>query len=122
MPRTLYHLPLSPFCRKVRIILGEKHINFDPVIEKPWAEREGFLALNHGGTVPVLVDEVSIPFEFRRRQAAILTGFPRPRDNAELRTLFAAIKQLVDHGPPPEVDAAHPPRGVAPARPATGAG
>lgn len=57
MPRTLYHLPLSPFCRKVRIILGEKHIPFDPVIEKTWIEREGFLALNHGGTVPVFVDE-----------------------------------------------------------------
>ena len=57
MPRTLYHLPLSPFCRKVRIVLGEKHIPFDPVIEKTWIEREGFLALNHGGTVPVFVDE-----------------------------------------------------------------
>lgn len=57
MPRTLYHLPLSPFCRKIRIILGEKHILFEPVIEKPWDERPEFLALNHGGTVPVFVDD-----------------------------------------------------------------
>lgn len=57
MPRTLYHLPLSPFCRKIRIMLGEKHILFDPVIEKTWEERDEFLALNHGGTVPVFIDE-----------------------------------------------------------------
>lgn len=57
MPRSLYHLPLSPFCRKVRIALAEKHIEFEPVIERPWDERPEFLELNHGGTVPVLVDD-----------------------------------------------------------------
>lgn len=57
MTRKLYHLPLSPFCRKVRVVLAEKKLEFEPVIERPWAEREEFLALNHGGTVPVLVDE-----------------------------------------------------------------
>jgi len=56
MTRTLYHLPLSPFCRKVRVVLAEKKLDYEPVIERPWAEREEFLALNHGGTVPVLVD------------------------------------------------------------------
>lgn len=57
MTITLYHLPLSPFCRKVRVALGEKGLAFETVIEKPWAQREEFLALNHGGTVPVLIDE-----------------------------------------------------------------
>jgi glutathione S-transferase len=57
MPRSLYHLPLSPFCRKVRVTLAEKRLDFEPVIERPWDERPDFLELNHGGTVPVFVDE-----------------------------------------------------------------
>ena len=27
--RTLYHLPLSPFSRKVRLVLSEKRLPFD---------------------------------------------------------------------------------------------
>ncbi len=57
MSITLYHQPLSPFCRKIRIILGEKKLPFESVIEMPWRQREEFLALNHGGTVPVLIDQ-----------------------------------------------------------------
>ena len=56
MTRTLYHLPLSTFCRKVRVVLAEKKLEFETVIERPWAEREEFLTLNHGGTVPVLTE------------------------------------------------------------------
>lgn len=48
---------MSPFCRKVRICLAEKRLDFEPVTEKPWVQRPEFLELNHGGTVPVLVDE-----------------------------------------------------------------
>ncbi|TNE36667.1 MAG: glutathione S-transferase family protein [Alphaproteobacteria bacterium] len=57
MARTLYHLPLSPFCRKVRVALAEKKLDYEGVIERPWDERPEFLDLNHGGTVPVFVDE-----------------------------------------------------------------
>jgi glutathione S-transferase len=95
MPRTLYHLPLSPFCRKIRIILGEKHILFDPVIEKPWAGRDEFLALNHGGTVPVFVDEdgsviaesnaIAEYLEETYPQRPVLPGTPAQR--AEIRRI-----------------------------------
>lgn len=57
MPRTLYHQPLSPFCRKIRVMLGEKRLAYELIDEKPWEERDGFLALNPGGTVPVLVED-----------------------------------------------------------------
>ena len=52
---TLYHLPVCPFSRKVRIALGEKKCAFEPVVELPWEERPEFTALNPGGDVPVLV-------------------------------------------------------------------
>ncbi|MBL8805785.1 MAG: glutathione S-transferase family protein [Rhodospirillales bacterium] len=54
--RTLHHLPLSPFCRKVRIVLGEKRLEFELKVEKTWERSPAFLAMNPAGTVPVLVD------------------------------------------------------------------
>ena len=55
--RTLYHQWLSPFSRKVRLVLGEKDLVADFEAEKTWERREEFLALNPAGTVPVLIDE-----------------------------------------------------------------
>lgn len=54
--RTLYHLWLSPQCRKVRIVLAEKKIAFELRAEKTWERNERFLALNPAGEVPVLVE------------------------------------------------------------------
>ncbi|WP_439817807.1 glutathione S-transferase family protein [Zavarzinia sp. CC-PAN008] len=55
--RVLFHIPLSPFSRKVRVVLAEKGLDFDLQVEKVWERREEFLALNPAGQVPVLVDE-----------------------------------------------------------------
>jgi glutathione S-transferase len=55
--RTLYQLTLSPYCRKVRIVLREKGLEFAMQVEKVWERREQFIAMNSAGTVPVLVDE-----------------------------------------------------------------
>jgi glutathione S-transferase len=55
--RTLHHLALSPFSRKVRVALREKGLEFQLRIEKVWERRPEFLALNAAGTVPVLVEE-----------------------------------------------------------------
>jgi glutathione S-transferase len=54
--RILYHLPLSPFSRKVRLALAEKRIPFDLRVEKVWERREEFLGMNPACTVPVLQD------------------------------------------------------------------
>ena len=54
--RMLHHLWLSPFCRKVRIVLLEKKIDFDMKVENTWERSEAFLALNPAGEVPVLVE------------------------------------------------------------------
>ena len=54
--RTLHHLWLSPFCRKVRLVLGEKRMAFEMTSEAVWERNETFLALNPAGEVPVLVE------------------------------------------------------------------
>jgi glutathione S-transferase len=54
--RTLYHLWLSPSCRKVRLVLGEKKLEFDGRVEPVWERREAFLSMNPAGEVPVLVE------------------------------------------------------------------
>lgn len=55
--RSLYHLPLSPFARKVRLVLAEKRLPFELRIEKTWERRPEYLDMNPAGTVPVLVED-----------------------------------------------------------------
>lgn len=55
--RVLYHLPLSPFARKVRLVLGEKKLPFELQLEKVWERRPEYLELNPAATVPTLVEE-----------------------------------------------------------------
>lgn len=55
--RTLYHHPLSPFSRKVRLALAEKRLDVTSELVKPWERQEEFLVLNPAGEVPVLVEE-----------------------------------------------------------------
>lgn len=55
--RLLYHFPLSPFCRKVRLALAEKRLAFETRIEREWDRREEYLALNPSGTVPTLIED-----------------------------------------------------------------
>jgi glutathione S-transferase len=52
----LLQFPLCPFSRKVRLLLGEKGVGYDPVRESPWLRRDEFLDLNPAGQTPVMVD------------------------------------------------------------------
>ena len=54
--RTLYHLWVHPFSRKVRIAMAEKKLEFKLEIEKIWERRTAFLAMNPAGDVPVLTE------------------------------------------------------------------
>jgi glutathione S-transferase len=58
--RVLYHLPMSPFARKVRLVLGEKRLPFELRVEKVWQRREEYLKLNPAGTVPTLIEDHGI--------------------------------------------------------------
>ena len=95
--RTLYHLWLSPFCRKVRIVLAEKKLEVEMRVEPVWERRQQFLALNPAGKVPVLVepegtvlsDSMAIT-EFLEEvypEAPLIGGTPEER--AEIRRLVA---------------------------------
>ncbi len=50
----LYHVPLSPFCRKVRLSLAEKKIEVELVEERYWEKEADFLRRNPAAKVPVL--------------------------------------------------------------------
>ena len=47
----------SPYVRKIRIVLAEKKIDYDLVLDSPWVEGNQVAALNPLGKVPVLVLE-----------------------------------------------------------------
>ncbi|HEY1723255.1 MAG TPA: glutathione S-transferase family protein [Magnetospirillaceae bacterium] len=54
--RTLYHHWLCPFSRKVRVVLAEKKLPFELVLESVWDRRPEFMALNPANDVPVLIE------------------------------------------------------------------
>ncbi len=56
MPNLL-HLPLDPFSRKIRIVLGEKKIAASLAVEPIWERRHEFLSINPAGTVPVFIED-----------------------------------------------------------------
>lgn len=58
--RILYHLPLCPFSRKIRLIMAEKRLSFELMTEAVWKKRDEFLSMNPAGTVPVLVEETGL--------------------------------------------------------------
>ncbi len=55
--RVLYHLPLSPYARKVRLVLSEKRLPYELRVEKVWERRPEYLEMNPAGTVPTLTEE-----------------------------------------------------------------
>jgi glutathione S-transferase len=51
----LYHHPLDPLSRRVRLVLAEKGVSCDYFVEKPWDPTHDLIAHNAAGEVPVLV-------------------------------------------------------------------
>ena len=50
-------MPLSPYARKVRLVLSEKRLPYDLRLEKVWERRPEYLEMNAAGTVPTLVED-----------------------------------------------------------------
>lgn len=46
-----------PFSRKIRILLAEKKLSFEPIVIKPWEISASFFSLNPEGLPPVLTDD-----------------------------------------------------------------
>ena len=54
---TLFHHPVCPHSRFVRLALGEYSLEPQLVEEHTWERREEFILINPAGTTPVLVEE-----------------------------------------------------------------
>ncbi len=92
----LYHVPLSPFCRKVRLTLAEKRIEVELVEERYWEQEADFLRRNPAGKVPVLklgsrlMSESSAICEFLEETVPAPPLMPRDPDaRYEVRRLVA---------------------------------
>ncbi|MFD2233227.1 glutathione S-transferase family protein [Phaeospirillum tilakii] len=93
--RTLFHHPLCPFSRLVRVVLAEKRLEFALQAEKFWEARPEFVALNPASETPVLVEDNGLVLcdglaiaEYLNeihRDPALLPTDPAPR--AEARRL-----------------------------------
>ncbi len=95
----LFQFPLCPFSRKVRLVLGEKGVGYEPVRESPWERRDEFLDMNPAGQTPVMVDRarggaplidsmaICEYFEETVDKASMINGTPANR--AEIRRLVA---------------------------------
>ncbi|NRB11472.1 MAG: glutathione S-transferase family protein [Rickettsiaceae bacterium] len=57
--QTLYHHPICPLSRQIRVLLKELNLEFSMVKEDYWRGRKEFLKINPAATLPVL----SIPDE-----------------------------------------------------------
>ncbi|HEY5278364.1 MAG TPA: glutathione S-transferase family protein [Pseudolabrys sp.] len=80
---TLFHHPLSPQSRYVRLILSEYGVAARLVEERFWERREEFLLLNPAGELPVLVAEGQPPVPGAAVIAEYLEEILPPSETAE---------------------------------------
>ena len=100
----LYHFALSPFCRKVRLVLAEKRVEVELIDEKYWDPSTEFLRRNPAGKVPVLrIDSMHLTesiaiceyLEETRPEPPLLPSDPRAR--AEVRRLVQWFDDKFHH-------------------------
>ena len=100
----LYHLPLSPFCRKIRLVLAEKKVDVELIVELPWERRLDYLRQNPSGKVPMLktdnlvLAESSAIFEYLEEVYPDIPLLPsNTEDRAEARRLAAWFDDKFHH-------------------------
>jgi glutathione S-transferase len=74
----LFHVPLSPFCRKVRLSLAEKKVEVELVEERYWERSPEFLRRNPAGKVPILKIEGQLLSESAPICEYLEEKFPEP--------------------------------------------
>ena len=92
--RRLIHLPLSPFCRKIRLVLAEKKLQVDLIEEPVWERRIELIRLNPAAMVPILKNENLILSESNAIFEFLEEKYPKPAllpesllDRAEARRI-----------------------------------
>lgn len=84
----LYHYPLSPFSRKVRLVLAEKGVEVELIEEDYWNKRPDFMRINPSGKVPLLKSDKITLGESSAICEYLEELYPRPAllsDNIEKR-------------------------------------
>lgn len=95
--RQLYHTPLSPFCRKIRLLLREKSLSCELAQENPWEKNLEFFALNPAGEVPVLVEENGTVISGSYAIAEYLEDtYPAPTLIGATPSMRAEVRRLAD--------------------------
>jgi TIR domain len=64
-------------------------------VKSRWVRTEASAAAERGTLVPALIEPVTIPLEFRRLEAADLTGWHGERSHPELQQLVATLAGLI---------------------------
>jgi glutathione S-transferase len=104
MSARLFHVPLSPFCRKVRLSLAEKKVEVDLVEERYWEQDPEFMRRNPAGKVPVLkIDGITMSestaiceyIEETRPEPSLLPADPVARQ--EVRRLVSWFDDKFHH-------------------------
>ena len=102
--RRLYHMPLSPFCRKIRLVLAEKKLECELVEERTWERNTEFLRLNPGAKVPILredrlvIADSNAIFEYLEETNPNPMLLPRHApERAEARRLHAWFDDIFHH-------------------------
>ncbi|MDJ0920969.1 MAG: glutathione S-transferase family protein [Henriciella sp.] len=54
--KRLWHWPIDPLARTVRLCMGEKQWTFEPIVIKPWVSDLELAALAPGAAAPALLD------------------------------------------------------------------
>lgn len=95
--RTLFHLPLDPLSRTVRLILREKRLDFNLVYERIWDERDDFLSINPACELPVFIDQNgSIISSFYAIVEYLEETYPENNLSKKNVIMNAEIRRLVD--------------------------
>ena len=95
--RLLYHNWFCPYSRKIRILLGEKGLEFELKAEKTWERRPEFLSLNPAGSTPVLTeDDGTIVAGNYALSEYLEDAYPTPSLNGTTPKEKAEVRRMAD--------------------------
>ena len=69
-------------------------------VRSRWVRTEASAAMDRECLVPVLIDTVAIPLEFKRIQAAALMDWDGDTANPDFQRLVQAVRQMLGQGQP----------------------
>lgn len=98
--RLLYHYPLCPFSRQVRILLDDLQLEYTLVKEEYWLRPHSLLKLNPAATVPVLKDandlivtDISAILEYLNDEYKIFDTNLSSKERAKIRIMLSWCNQ-----------------------------